>query len=112
MSRTVPQPPHPSVGMVEKVLDALRATREWYDWIIAFAVNVRFNTPLTGSKAFSAATSAAVTFITPEPTANYTVLVEAPEDRRVWITSKATTGFTINVSSASSATYEWVVIRH
>lgn len=111
MSRTVPQPPHFSVVLSELVESSARMTREWYDWVVRFASAVLFNTPLTGTVTFSAATTAAVTFTTAEATANYNVIVESPEDRRVWVTSKATTGFTLNVSSASSATYTWTVIR-
>lgn len=107
MSRSVPQPPHASVALVPSLL----AETDWFNWFLSFAKAVLFNTPLTGTATFAAATTATVTFTTAEPTANYNVAVEAPEDRRVWVTSKATTGFTLNVSASSSATYTWTVIR-
>lgn len=107
MSQTVPQPPHASVALVPAQL----TETDWYNWFLQFARAVRFNTPLTGTVTFAAATTAAVTFTTAEPTANYQVLIEAPENRTFWVTSKATTGFTLNVSSSSSATYTWTVIR-
>lgn len=109
--RNVKLPPHPSVTLSEVIEGAQKATREWYDWFLEFAKTSQFNAALTGSVTFAAASTAAVTFTTAEPTANYNVIVEAPEQRTVWITSKATTGFTINLSSSSSATYLWTVIR-
>lgn len=105
--RPVPQPPHASVALVPQLL----AETDWYNWFLLFAKAVLHNTALTGTATFAGGTTAAVTFTTPEPTANYNVITEAPEDRRVWITSKTTTGFVINVSAASSATYTWTVIR-
>lgn len=108
MSREVPQPPHPSVS----VLDAAgRFVREWFDWIDKFAKNIRFNAPLTGTVAFSAATSATVTFATPEASANYNVSLDPPENKTFWVTSKATTGFTVNASGSTSVTVPWTLHR-
>lgn len=109
--RNVKFPPHPSVTLSEVIDGAQRMTREWYDWVLEFTKAAQFNSPLTGSVTFAAATTAAVTFTTAEPNTNYNVIIEAPEQRTVWITGKTTTGFTINLSSSSSATYLWTVIR-
>lgn len=68
--------------------------------------------PKSGTVTFAAATTAAVTFDKAERDTNYTILTEAPENRTVWITAKTTTGFTMNVSAASSATYNWVLVRN
>jgi hypothetical protein len=111
MSRNVPSPPHPAAALAEPVHGALRPTREWYDWLIAFARAVQFNTPTTGTATFAGAATAAVTFATPEPDTSYNVHVEPPENRGWWITGKSTSGFTINLSAASSTTYAWTVVR-
>ncbi len=108
MSRAVPDPPHPSHGLVDTTA---RMARVWTDWLRKFVPAIRYNTPLTGTVTFATATTAAVAFDTAEASTDYNVLVEAPEDRRVWITSKATTGFTINVSASSTAVYTWTVVR-
>lgn len=80
---------------------------EWY----GFWKELEKRAPRCGSVTFATATTAAVTLSPPEISTDYMVVVEAPEDRRVWITSKATTGFTINVSANSAATYNWALIR-
>lgn len=67
--------------------------------------------PVTGTVTFAAATTAAVAFTTAEPSANYNIHIDAPEDRRFWTTSKTTSGFTVNVSASSSATYGWTLVR-
>jgi hypothetical protein len=108
VSRTLPSAPHPTSIVVDA---SSRLTREWVKWVLEFVRNLQFNAPITGTVTFAAATTAAVTFTTALPDANYQVHVDAPEDRRVWVTSKATTGFTINVSASSSETYCWTVLR-
>lgn len=108
MSRAIADPPHPSHGLV---VASLHMARVWTDWLRKFVPAIRHNTPITGTVTFAAATSAAVAFDTAEASTDYNVMVEPPEDRRWWITSKATTGFTINVSSSSSAVYTWTVVR-
>jgi len=58
-------------------------------------------------------TTSTVTFSTAEPDANYYVMVTGDTDRKYWVTSKATTGFTINTDTAfaGSGSTEWLLIR-
>ncbi len=68
----------------------------------------------SGDADFGAATtSVAVTFGGNEPDTSYIVLLEPSWNTTFWITSKATTGFTINVNAAAGieATVPWVVVR-
>lgn len=47
-----------------------------------------------------------------EPDAVYAVLISSEVNETFWVTSKATTGFTINSSNGSStATVDWILIR-
>lgn len=108
MARVIPSLPHPSSPTVDQ---SDRMTREWYDKLDELVKALQQRIPLAGTVTFAAATSAAVTFTTAEPNSAYNVLIDAPENRTVWITSKSTTGFTVNVSSSSSATYGWVIVR-
>jgi hypothetical protein len=108
MSRTVPSAPHPASQAVD---GSQRLTREWRDWLDKFVSALQSDAPLTGTVTFAAATSAAVTFTTPELTTSYNVALDSPENKTFWITSKTTTGFTINASSATSATVGWTVVR-
>lgn len=70
-----------------------------------FSVNYR------GQAVLSSGT-VAVTFGNPEPDTNYDIFVQAPSNEYFWITSKATTGFTINSSvGASTSTVNWFLFR-
>lgn len=108
MTQSIPSPPHQDSPLVDR---SPRMAWEWYDWIFKLLRTLRLNTPLTGTVTFAAATTAAVTFDTAEASADYNVILDIPENRTAWVTSKATTGFTVNVSSSSSATYGWTLVR-
>ena len=99
--------PHPGSGVVEETGTLYLITAEWLQKLQELVDLI----PLSGTVDFSAATTAAVTFASPELNTDYNVVIEAPEDQRVWITAKSTTGFTINVSAVSSATYGWTIVR-
>ena len=68
---------------------------------------------LTGSGQFSAATSVAVLFDVAEPNTSYRVSVTptANANGNIWVSSKATSRFTVNSSGSSSATFDWVIVR-
>jgi len=67
---------------------------------------------LRGSVTFATAATAAVSFGTNEPNATYYVALSGSANETFWVTSKATTGFTINSSNGSStATVDWLLIR-
>jgi hypothetical protein len=66
---------------------------------------------LAGTVTFSASTTAAVSFSIAQTSSNYIVTLEASDNKTYWVTSKATSGFTINASSATSATIGWRVTR-
>lgn len=66
---------------------------------------------VSGAASFSSATSAAVTFATAQPDTAYQISVEPAGNYNVWITSKTTSGFTINTSSSITATLRWRVLR-
>lgn len=65
----------------------------------------------TGSGSFSAATSDAVTLTRTQPNANYRVSVTFTSNPGgyAWVTSKTTSGFTVNCSVSTSATYDWTI---
>ena len=106
----IPFLPHSSEPVTGKD-DEGRMSRIWSQKFFDIIVALRSRVPRTGTKAFAAATSAAVTLSPAEPTANYNVHIDAPEDQRCWVTAKTTSGFTINVSSSSSATFGWTLVR-
>ena len=65
-------------------------------------------TPVSGVRAgtdtiANSSATVAVTFATAHPDANYSVALSADGDERVWVTSKATTGFTLNRLATSGA---------
>lgn len=72
---------------------------------------LRQRLPVTGTVIFNAATSAPVTFTNELPNTNYRVLIEPTENNTFWVTSKATTGFTLNAASSASTTIGWATIR-
>ncbi|MHB9023946.1 MAG: hypothetical protein ACYC7E_07170 [Armatimonadota bacterium] len=59
------------------------------------------------------ATTYAVTFAVAEPDATYAVSVTPTWNTTVWVTNKATTGFTVNFGTAapSGAKCDWIIIR-
>lgn len=67
---------------------------------------------LAGVATFSASTTAAVTLPIAEPNANYLIFIDSPANVTHWVTSKSTTGFTINASASNSNTVGWLLIRH
>lgn len=73
------------------------------------SVTVRQN--IEGSCAFSAGTTCAVSFGTAEPDANFDIFVDTPANiGAIWVTAKATSGFTINCVTSNSSTVRWVLI--
>ncbi len=65
-----------------------------------------------GLATFTGASTKAVSFAATEPDANYGVLLGGEADENFWVTSKATSGFTLNSSNASStATVRWELRR-
>lgn len=67
---------------------------------------------LAGGATFSASTTVAVTLPIAEPDANYLIFIDSPANVTHWVTSKSTTGFTINASASNSNTVGWLLIRH
>ena len=99
--------PHPSSALVDPAASLDVISNEWW----GFLTSLYDRSPVTGTVTFAAATTAPVTFAVPELNTDYNVVIEAPEDRRVWVTAKTTTGFTLNVSAASSGTYGYTMMR-
>jgi hypothetical protein len=67
---------------------------------------------LRGSATFATSSTVAVAFTTNEVDAVYKLSISGNANETFWITSKATTGFTINSGNGSStATVDWVLIR-
>jgi hypothetical protein len=66
-----------------------------------------------GSTSFSGSGSTvAVVLPVALPDTNYRVAVSANQNQTIWVTSKTTTGFTLNSSIAgSTATVEWMIMR-
>jgi len=67
--------------------------------------------PVSGAETFSAGTTVAVTLAIPLPDTEYNVLIDAPENKQFWTTSKTATGFTLNASSSTSATVGYTIVR-
>lgn len=68
---------------------------------------------LSGQGQFATAGTLAVAFgARAEPDTDYRVIVTGNVNETFWVTSKATSGFTINSSNASStATVDWFIVR-
>lgn len=65
-----------------------------------------------GTATFSTSGTKTVTFTLNEPDTNYRVVITGNASESFWVTSKATTGFTLNSSNSSStATIEWIMLR-
>ena len=86
-------------------------SRVWWQALDRIVRAVRFHLPVTGQATFAADTTVAVTFSVPEKTTDYNIHIEAVANRTYWITSKATTGFTVNASASNSDTVGWTVVR-
>lgn len=79
----------------------------------AFINKVKLNNVSDSSTStFAAATTVAVVLTVAEPDTNYFVLLENSENQTLWITSKTTTGFTINSSVSNSTTVSWLIYRN
>ena len=107
MTRPVAALPHPTSKVVEEVRGILVMTREWYSRLLNNADRI----PVTGTATFAAATTVAVVFETPEISTDYNISLDAAANLTHWVTSKATTGFTINASSSNSNTIGWTMTR-
>jgi hypothetical protein len=67
---------------------------------------------LRGTVTFAGAATAAVTFGTAETNTSYFVAINGSANETFWVTSKATGGFTLNSSNATStAVVDWILIR-
>lgn len=67
---------------------------------------------LRGSATFATAATVSVTFSTAEPDTTYFVSISGNANETFWVTSKATGGFTLNSSNATStAVVDWHLIR-
>lgn len=109
MATELPDVPNPNVAIVGE-----KTTRPTIDYFRFFTrlVNALANRlPITGSATFAAATTATVTFSTPEKDANYDVWFSPPDSKTYWASSKTANGFTANASSSVSATVRWQLIR-
>lgn len=72
----------------------------------------KFISPVVaGTKAFVASTTAAVTLPWTQQDAAYNVSIDSGADNYFWVTSKTTTGFTINAKTSTSETVGWTVVR-
>jgi hypothetical protein len=108
MTQALPEPPTAN----ERVLDSSgKLTIEFYRFFNQLVNVLRVRLSITGTATFAAGTTIAVVLDNELPNTDYRVAVEATENNTFWITSKATTGFTINAASSSSATVGWVLTR-
>lgn len=108
MPLNLPRVPNPDVDVV----DARRkATNDFYRFLMNLITALLNRVPVTGSVTFAAATTATVTFATPEANDDYDIWAASPSSKTYWATSKATTGFTLNASASSSETVRYLLIR-
>lgn len=106
--RNIPKLPHPGSHISDP---SGLCTREWYDKLDELVAAVGQRMPITGTIQFTTSTSALVTFTNAEANTEYNIHWDAPEDRRVWVTDKSTSGFIARVNSTSSETYGWTLVR-
>ena len=67
---------------------------------------------LVGNATFVSAATVAISFASNEEDSSYEIFVGTQLNETLWVTSKATTGFTLNSSNASStAVVSWLLIR-
>lgn len=105
--RTIPNPPHPNSQVVDTTD---RMSVEWTKWLDEFVRSVQSRVSVAGTVTFAAAT-ATVTLSKAEPDTNYDIYYSGPENRSAWTTSKTTATFVANLSSSSTATWAWQLIR-
>lgn len=67
---------------------------------------------LAGVATFSSGTTVSVTFPVAETNSSYLIFIDSPANITHWVTSKSTTGFTINASASNSNTVGWLLVRH
>lgn len=91
--------------------DRGKLSRVLWRFLSELIAALRNRVPITGTATFAAATTVAVSFTTAEPSAAYHVNIDGGENKTFWVTSKTTTGFTINASASTSATVGWELIR-
>lgn len=108
MARAVPAVPNQDVAVVDT---AGKPSRDWFTFFDLLAKLLRERLATTGTATFAAATTVAVTFAQALTDANYNVTIDSPANRTHWVTSKTTTGFTINASASNSDTVGWTVVR-
>lgn len=65
---------------------------------------------ISGTTTFTSVASANVTFVTAQATSTYRVYVDIPDFISYRITNKATTGFTIQLSTAFTGVVGWDVL--
>jgi len=88
------------------------SAKRWHGLTAGISGTATLANNLRGSATFDTAATAVVTFGTAEPDATYFVAISGNVEETFWITAKATTGFTINSSNATStATVDWVLMR-
>jgi len=66
---------------------------------------------ISGIATFNGGTTIAVTLAVPLPDADYTVLIDASENKTFWTTSRSQTGFTIHASGSTSVTVGYTLMR-
>lgn len=108
MPRTIPAPPAPAAAIADK--DG-RPTQTYVGWFNELYNALYNRIGVTGTVTFAAATTATVTFATPEADANYRVYFEENANRNYWASSKTTTGFTANASASNSDTVSYMLVR-
>ena len=67
--------------------------------------------PRTGSVTFAGTSSEIVALVPPIAGADYSVLLEVPENRRFWISSKTADAFAVNADGSTSSTIHYVIER-
>lgn len=109
-----------AVVMADQVKELTTWARRFHDAIATtvwdtLAKVLVFTVSNTGQASIGAAeTSKAVAFEGRELDVSYQVAVTPSWDTRVWVTSKAVTGFTINLSTApggGGGTVDWSLVR-
>jgi hypothetical protein len=108
MALDIPNPPNPAAQISNP--DGYM-TREWYDNYDKVIKALQQRIPVKGTATFAAATTVVVTFTNAEASTAYDVSIDGGENKTFWVTSKATTGFTINASGSTSATVGWTLTR-
>ena len=83
-----------------------RDSVNWYKYL----QDIQARSPIAGTVTMSG-TSATVTLPQALPDTDYVAALEAPENKKFWVTSKTTTGFTVNADASSTATVGYIVVR-